>query len=134
MEEALIGFMLSDAPLKALVGDRIDWQKRPQGDALPSISMQRVSGVRDYAMQGPTGLVQSRVQVDCWGETYASALAVARAARDLLSGIRRHIGATELQGAFIDGERHDFEKEGNAAEGFHRISMDFQIWHSENRS
>ncbi len=131
MEKALIGFMLTDTALAALVGNRIDWQKRPQGDALPSISLQRVSGGRDYSMQGATGLVQSRVQIDCWGETYVSTLDVARAVRDLLSGIRRNIGNLQLQGAFIDSERHDFEKEGNAAEGFHRISMDFQIWHSE---
>lgn len=131
MEEALIGFMLANPALVLLVETRIDWQKRPQGDTLPSISMQRVSGVRDYAMQGATGLVQSRVQIDCWGETYASTLAVARAVRDLLSGIRRNLGSTELQGAFIDSERHGYEKDGNAAEAFHRISMDFQIWHSE---
>lgn len=131
MEEALVDFMLRDAGLAALVATRINWQARPQGDALPSISLQRVSGVRDYAMQGPTGLVESRVQVDCWGSTYASALAVARSVRDLLSGVRRNLGSTQLQGAFIDSERHDFEKDGNAAEGFHRVSMDFQIWHSE---
>jgi len=131
MEEALIGFMLADTQLALLVSNRIDWQTRPQGSALPSISLQRVSGVRDYAMQGPTGLVASRVQIDCWGSTYASALGVARAVRDLLSGIRRDIGSTEFQGAFIDSERHGYEKDGNAADAFHRVSMDFQIWHTE---
>lgn len=131
MEEALVNFMLADAGLAALVSTRINWQTRPQGNALPSISLHRVSGVRDYAMEGPTGLVESRVQVDCWGETYVSALDVARAVRDLLSGIRQTTGGIELQGVFISGERHDYEKDGNAAEAFHRVSMDFQIWHSE---
>lgn len=131
MEEALIDFMLENPALVALVSDRIDWQTRPQGASLPAITLQRVSGARDYAMEGPTGLVRSRMQVDCWGSTYASALGAARAVRDLLSGVRTAIGDIQLQGAFIDSERHDFEKDGNAAEGFHRVSMDFIIWHSE---
>lgn len=131
MEEALVAFLLADAALAGLVATRITWQSRPQGEALPAVTLQRVSGARDYHMQGPSGLVQSRVQVDCWGATYASALAVSRAVRSLLSGIRTETGGIELQGAFIDGERHDFEKDGNAAQAFHRVMIDFQVWHSE---
>ncbi len=131
MEEALVAVLLADAALAAIVGPRITWQVRPQGDALPAIVLQRVSGARDYAMEGPTGLVQSRVQMDCWSVTYASALAVARALRNLLSGLRTEAGGTELQGCFIDLERHSFEKDGEAAQAFHRVMIDFQIWHSE---
>ena len=131
MEEALVAFLLADAALAALVVKRINWQTRPQGEALPAIVLQRVSGVRDYAMAGPTGLVESRVQVDCWGKTHASALAVARRVRALLSGLRTEVSGTQLQGTFVLLERHSFEKESDGAQALHRVMMDFQIWHSE---
>jgi len=131
VEKTLVEFMLANAALTALVSTRINWQFRPQGGLLPAIVLHRISGVRDYAMEGPTGLVESRVQIDCWASTHLSAITVAQAVRTLLSGIRRTFGDMQFQGVFIDSERHDFEKEGNAAEDFHRVSMDFKIWHSE---
>jgi hypothetical protein len=129
MEELLSSTLLADSPLYNLVSNRITWNTRPQLSAVPAIVLTKVSSIRDYHMAGSSGLVTTRVQVDCWALTFASAVAVARAVRVALSGSTFSDSGVEVQGAFLDGERHFFEEA--TAERFHRVSLDFEIWHSE---
>lgn len=123
----------SPPPLAGLVGTRVYWNERPQATALPSVTLTRITGIPQYEMSAVSGLVMSRVQVDCWGQTYAAAKGVARAIKAAASGFRGTAGGTVFQGAFVDAER-DMELEptiDNAAERFHRVSLDFLIWHDE---
>jgi hypothetical protein len=132
MREALRAHLLADAGLAALVGTRVSWPWRQRGDALPSVTLRRIDAVRDYTMGGPSGLVRSRVQVDCWAATYDSATVVSRAAVAALSGMRETVSDIDFQGAFADDER-DLTDEGSGAdEVLHRVSVDFLIWHSES--
>ncbi|MEG8222418.1 DUF3168 domain-containing protein [Sphingomonas sp. HH69] len=71
MQKALRARLLAASPVAALVGSRIDWLERPQGAALPAITLQVVSGSLDQHMQGLQALQFARVQMDCWGDTYA---------------------------------------------------------------
>lgn len=131
MKEALRAFLLADSGVAALVDTRITWAARPRSDALPSIALHLISGPREYSMGGPSGLVHSRVQVDCWATLNASATAVARAVRAAISGLRETVDGVEFQGVFIDNET-DYTEEGvGADELLHRVSIDFLIWHSE---
>lgn len=129
MEEVLVAHLLNYAPLSALVGIRVNWNVRPQISELPSVVMTKVSAERSYHMLGSNGLVAARIQMDCWGFTFASVMSVARALRDVLSGAKFTEDGVQFQGIFLDAERHFFEEE--AAERFHRVSLDFIIWHSE---
>ncbi|WP_426041505.1 DUF3168 domain-containing protein [Brevundimonas sp. TWP2-3-4b1] len=79
MEPALIAKLLVSAGVTALVSTRINWGRRPQGSPLPCVVLTRVDGSPDVHHGGRSGLVQSRVQVDCWGVSYGAAKAVARA-------------------------------------------------------
>lgn len=129
MEEKLVQYLLDDGTLAGLVGEQVRWQFLPQGSDLPAVALHRISGVRNYTNSGPSDLVESRVQIDSWGRTYAEALAVSRAVRARLSGLREQLSGVDFQGAFIDQERHEYDPE--AQERVHRVSQDFQIWHSE---
>lgn len=130
MEEALRAVLLGDAGLAALVLDRIEWVSAPQGTPYPRIEMTRISGTRDYVMQGPSGLVESRVQFDCDGLTYASCKTVARALLNKLSGFSGSQNTFYFQGCFCEGERDGFE-DGLAPDKIFRTSLDFMIWHKE---
>jgi hypothetical protein len=100
-----------------------------QGEQLPAVVIHRIDGARDYAMQGPTGLVSSRLQIDCWAKTYTAAKTLARAVAAVLSGIRDDdIG---IQGVFIDSERDLGESGSNQAEYLYRTMLDLNIWHRE---
>ena len=130
MEEALIDWLLADSAIETIAGDRINWNVTKQGSGKPSLVLTRVTGIPDYHMQGPSGLVRSLVQADCWATKYETALALGRAAKARLSGI----GAAEVDGfqkVSVINERHGFEPGAETAEQFHRVSLDFELWHSE---
>jgi hypothetical protein len=128
MEEALRSYLLAGTDLSALVATRIHWVRSPQGAASPRIVLYRISGLRDMHMQGPSGLVASRVQVDCIGASYGSAKAVARAVEARLSGYSDTAYDIRFEGCFLIGERDDFE-DTNTPDKLFRTSLDFNIWH-----
>ena len=125
MQEDLIAYILADAGVSAAVSNRVFWTQRKQGSALPAVVLTTISSRRDYAMGGPSGLVESRVQVDSYGETYAAAKSAARSVITLLSGAKVVHGSTQFDGAFVDGERDSFESDPNSF----RVSVDLLIWH-----
>ena len=127
MEETLVALLLNDTGVSILAGNRVNWSERPQGAALPAVILHKISGVRDYNMDGASNLVSSRVQADCWALTYGDAMQLSRAVRNVLSGYRNG----DLQGAFIDAERQSVEKETDGAQRYFRVSLDFIIWHAE---
>lgn len=128
MEEALRTFLLAGTDLAALVGTRVHWVRSPQGSASPRIVLYGISGLRDMRMDGPTGLVASRVQIDCIGASYGSAKAVARAVEARLSGYSGSASGVVFQGCFLIGERDDFE-DADTPDKLFRTSLDFNIWH-----
>lgn len=132
MEEALRARLVATAAVTDLVpAARIIWSQR-LGPALPAIVLHRITGRPDYHLQGPSGLVDSLVQIDCWGASFASATSCARAVRDALSAY----GEGLISRCFIENQRSSFEK-GEGATGsttptdFHRSSLDVRVWHSD---
>jgi hypothetical protein len=130
MEEALASYLLANAALADLVEDRVNWNARPQASASPSVVLTRIGGTRGYTLAGPSALVDSLVQMDAWGKTFASAVGVSRAVETALSGVAATVGGVRLQGSFIQSERQSYEQ-GLGGEWFHRVSLDFIIWHKE---
>jgi hypothetical protein len=130
MEEVLRSVLLEAADVAALVGSRIHWVRSPQGSASPRIVLYRIDGLRDMTMQGPSGLVSSRVQVDCIGTTYGSAKGAARAVAARLNGFSGWPSGIRFEGCFLIGERDDFE-DADTPDKLFRTSLDFNIWHQE---
>lgn len=130
MEEVVTAALLADAPVVSLVGTRITWLVRPQATAVPALTLQRISGRRDYHTAGASGLVESRLQADCWAATYPAAKALARAVRDVLSGLSTN-SPPALQSVFLDVEVDTYEPGGPTEIGLHRVRLDFRIWHNE---
>jgi hypothetical protein len=130
MEEALTAHLLADPALGGLVGPRIFWGERPQGQPLPAVVLLVVDGNPDYAMRGATGLKNTRLQVDCWGRSYSEARQVANAASDALHGFLGLRGSVDVQASFLDAERDLSENSGEGGRLFRR-SLDFILWHGK---
>ncbi len=131
MEEDLLAKLLATTAVTAIVGDRISWGGRVDGEPLPAIALHLISAPRDYTLRGQTRLVGSRVQADCWDGTWLGAKALSRVVSATLSGLKE--GA--FTGIFILDERHGDEK-GEGASGpdptdFYRTSLDLQVRHNE---
>lgn len=92
---------LLTALLAGVAGGKSYWVRAPQGVSPPYVTLQRVTGIRDYHMQGESGLVMSRVQADCYGATYTSAKQTARA---LIAAVSGHAGGA-VQAILVDSER-----------------------------
>jgi hypothetical protein len=121
MEEALRALILDDTAIESLVKARVDWGLRPQGKGLPAIALTVVSDSPVDHSQDGGGVNRARVQIDCFGATYGSAKATARAVRALLDG---HSGGV-FQGAFLAGARD--LTEGENVTLIHQVALDFIV-------
>ena len=131
----LRAFLLADAPIAAIVVDRVDPIQLAAGEKRTSIIYTRISGQGDHFMQGPTGLARPRYQIDCWAQTAGAATALANLVKERLDGYRGPMpyGSNSpqdfvtVQGVFFTDEREDYNAENN----LYRVSRDYFIWHRE---
>ncbi len=129
MQVALRSMLRAVPAVAALCRVRVDWGKRPQGDPYPAICLHLIGDREGHTLQGPDGLSQGRVQVDCFAETYGEAAAVARAVRDALNGYR----GGGFRGVFLEGQRDNTERGSNEPDRAARVSMDFLVnWRESN--
>lgn len=128
MEAALLARLLATAGLTALVSTRINWTRRPQGEALPAVVLHLIDRGPDYHTQGASGLVENRVQVDCWASSYKSAKAVARAVEAAVAGQSFVQGAVRFDAVFLADERDASLEE--APETLFRTSLDLMVHHA----
>lgn len=128
MEAALLARLLATAGITALVSQRINWSRRPQGETLPAIVLHRIDGAPDYHLTGASGLVESRVQVDCWGSSYGSAKTVARQVEAAVSGARFTQGSIRFDAILILDERDSTFDDNNTA--IFRTSLDLAVHHA----
>lgn len=123
------------ALLSGVASGRRYWGRAPQtinADAGPYLVMNRIDGVRDYVMGGPSGYVASRVQIDAYGKTYTATKAAARAAMDALSGQTVVSTTATIQAIFIDSERDLPAADAGEVTHLFRTSVDIIVHHLEN--
>lgn len=128
MEEALTALLLADATVSSLTGsgNRLTWDVISQGQSGAAAVMYLISGIPDYHTAGPSGLVESRVQIDCRATKKADAVALARAIEAVLSGYSGTVAGIKFNPIFKISDRSRFEK--TDAEAFYLASADYQVW------
>lgn len=126
VESDLYTALSIDASVGAIVGGTGDGARiypmlRPQGAALPAVTYQLIDRPRidTASLRGNNAKVRSRVQVDCWAESYAVAKSLAAAVKNAV--------LAALTALSID-ERDLYEDDT----GIYRVSSDFSIWHLES--
>jgi hypothetical protein len=127
MQAELRTRLKDDATVSGLVGTRIDWITRPQGKALPAITLQTVSDPRPQHMSGNQDTRQTMVQADCWGSTYASARATADAVVACIIPAG-DVGEIRFLRSFVDNERDGAEDTETGL--VYRVSVDLRITHT----
>lgn len=127
MESALVAKLLATAGVTALVGQRVNWSRRPQGAALPAIVLHLIDGAPDIHHGGASGLRVSRVQMDAWAASYGSAKAVARAVETAITAQTFTQGAVRFDVILIDSERDDSTDETTP---LFRTSLDLMVHHA----
>lgn len=122
MRAAFRALLTAHGPLTALVpAARINFGAQPQGAEVPYATLHLIGGEAGLTMQGPDGLVQGRVQVDCYGATALDAANVADAIVARLNGYRDEGFRLVTHVATRDSR----EGGSNEAERLFRVSLDF---------
>lgn len=122
----LMTVLLGASAITSLVGTRIWPGSVPQGEALPSLVVNRISGRPLYADDGETGLEENRVQLDCYGLTYTDAEALRAAVQSTLSA---YVADATFPYILLDVTRDMRDGGSKETEYPFRISMDFIIWY-----
>ncbi|MGW9230567.1 tail completion protein gp17 [Pseudorhizobium sp. NPDC055634] len=122
MEETLTSLLASVA------SGRRYWGRAPQTAARPFIVLTRIDGLPNYHMQGASGFVSSRVQIDAYADTFTAATTLARQVKALLSG---HKGGS-IQAIFIESERNLPAADAGEVTSLFRTSIDITVHHGEN--
>lgn len=128
IEQALVDRLNATAAVTALVSDRIGTWELPQDETMPAITLQRLSGPRDYTHDGASGLEFPGFQLTCWAETLKSAKDVAVAVRDALSGFKGTIGTDRVDGVFLENESHRKEQDPRK---LWRVDFDLRVIYAE---
>lgn len=106
----------------------------PQKPTYPCAAFRVIDGHTEYALGGPSGLSNPRVEIKCYGNTVAEAEAVRKAMMKLLSGFKGFVGDTgiEIQGCFhVDMSSDDEIDLESSGETVSSVSIEFEIWLSE---
>lgn len=93
--------LLALSAVTALVGQRVRTMVLAENETYPAIRVQRVSEVEPMHMRGSVGALRSRVQVDTYATTYASARSIDAAVHgdgsgSGLGGFSGDIGSTHV--------------------------------------
>jgi hypothetical protein len=134
IEEALYAHLTANAGVLALVSTRVYPLVIPQDIALPAIAYQRISGPRELAHDGPTGMARARIQITCQAATYTAAKAVAEAVRLALDGFRGPVAANSevlvVEIAALANELDGYEFETAATS----VRVDYMLLYVEDVS
>ncbi len=103
--------------------DRIEWAAR--SDVSPSVALHLISSSPDTTLAGQSGLVEARVQVDCWADTFLKAKQIGNAVIAALPA-RRHVasGVRFLACTVLDTDRGRF---GETPNQLHRTRIDVRV-------
>lgn len=138
IESAVLYLLTSARPggaLGALIGLDLFPDELPQDPPYPSGTYTVVSAPRDYNLDGPSGCVPFRVQVDLYAATASGAQALRTAALADLSGFRGSVPVSppvRVFGAFADNEGDSAVPElETAGPRVKRKRLDFIVWIKE---
>lgn len=134
--ELVRSILLQDPAIAAIVGagddGRIYPVQLPDAPTYPAIVITKITGLGDSDTDGDTGLEDSRVQVDSYGEGYAAVVELKTLVRARLSGFQGGPAsgdACAIQGVFVinDSDLPVPETE-RAGPRLRRRMLEFRIW------
>lgn len=102
------------------------WLARPQGDGLPAITLQTISGDRPQTYSGFQGWRDPRVQMDVWAGDYATANAIREAAIVALAP-RETSNGIKFDAMGFEGEADTIERTETAT--IYRARIDLLVRH-----
>lgn len=132
IEKAIYNLLANNTSITDMVSTRIYPQVRKQSDGLPAITYQVISGIRDYDLTGPNGLVEGRIQINCFADDPLEAGELAAVVRAALNGHRGGAAGVHIETMLLEdqGDLPSFDPE-NEAQNVYAKMMDFYVLYKE---
>lgn len=131
MLDGFITLLTNDTGVNALVGTRIYKSVLPRGYQLPAVVIHRYGGTQDYQYDGPVGVREDQVQVDCYSAdvTGTESQSVAEAVRSALVGYTGTLGeGTVVQACYLERDMDMPFLPGADTKGIaHRTLLGFKV-------
>jgi len=127
IEAGIFAHLIGNAGVRALVATRIYPLLVPQDVELPAIAYQRISGPRDHAHDGPSGLALARVQLTFVATSYDGAKSLAEAARAAMDGFSGVMGEMTVGACLLSNEMDQWAVAHEAPV----VRHDYLIWYQE---
>ena len=115
---------------------RIHHVQLPQGGAWPALTIQRIGdGRRVWSHEGPSGLVEARLQLDAWSRDTGAmsgdglVALVTDALRRTMDGFVGLWGSVRVRKVMLDSERSEYDPDVKAQ--LWRRSQDYLVWYEE---
>ena len=122
---ALRAHLAADATIASLVGTRIYPTRLPQNPAFPAMTYSQIAGPQIATLEGCVAH-NPHFQINCFSETYLTALQLADAVEDSINLFMGVMNSEEIVSASIKMNREDIFEE-NVDD--YRVALDFSIWH-----
>jgi hypothetical protein len=124
-EEALKDILRNNAGVAAIT-TKCYPVKIPQSPVMPLMTYTLITDVPDVHLQGPSGLINARYQIEAWALTYSAAKALAKAIDTALAGYSGTSGTVKI-GSILRITGRDWYEE---AVDCYRIIQDFSVWYA----
>ena len=131
LEPVLEARLKAHVGLAALISTRVFPVVLRQSTPYPAVTYQRIGTDPLSGMTADHGISMARIQIDSWGETYASAKNVAAQVRDALKRYSDSGSNPELLDSFLDNELDDFEPDLKSGGGVYRVIQDYIVHYRE---
>lgn len=123
--EALRTYLLTDVDISTTVGGtRIHPPPVRPKDTFPAITFHEVAGREIESHDGPSGLYQCRLQVNCWDKGYDEADNLREAVKIKLLNYAGAAGIFTIQGVNHAGDRYFYD----GPNLLHQCVVEFWIW------
>lgn len=127
--EDLIAFLLSDADVTHLVGQRVHANHVPEKSSYPHIWLARSGKEKDRDLDGQGGITRHLFDLECISPDLGDAQDVADAVDDRLAGHRGTFGTRRVQGVFLDDQDDDYIPRGTGGDdGLMVVAQQVTIW------
>jgi hypothetical protein len=109
--------------------------QKPRQPILPSIRYFILFDEKSTHLRGKTGLARTTVQIDCYANQHATAVAIAAAVDDVLTagvngrGIWGSMFVNNVENTDESDEPYEAPIDGSD-KGIYNRSLDYEIWHS----
>lgn len=107
--QAVRGYLLTKTAITSVVGQRIYFVRRPQKSSVPSVTLFKASEDHNHKLSARSGIVWTRIQVECFSSLYVTSAALAEAVyRCGIDTLRGVTGSVDFRGVQVEDGRRDY--------------------------